>query len=188
MYFLESFKTELAQAINTTLPRPLISGSDFVLPPKADLGDLSLPCFTAAKALQTNPVMLAQKIATSFKQPTVEKVEAVGPYLNITFRTEIISNILEEIFKKGDEYGKNTSGEQKRVMLEYANGNTHKEYHVGHLRNIAFGDAVNRILRANGYTSLPVSYINDFGIHVAKTLWYFKKDATTNSQRDSRGG
>lgn len=34
------------------------------------------------------------------------------------------------------------------------NGDTHKEYHVGHLRNIAFGDAVNRIIAANGYTSV----------------------------------
>lgn len=175
MYFLENLKTELAQAINTVLPRPLISGSDFVLPPQTHLGDLSLPCFAVAKELQTNPVMIAQKIVGSFSHPMVAKAEVAGPYVNITFKLDIIGDIISEILKKNNQYGINTSGEKKRVMQEYANGNTHKEYHVGHLRNIAFGDAINRILSANGYTSLPVSYINDFGIHVAKTLWYYQK-------------
>ena len=52
------------------------------------------------------------------------------------------------------------------TLIEYSNANTHKEYHIGHLRNIAYGDAVNRLVSANGFESIPVSYINDFGIHV----------------------
>ncbi len=186
MYFLENLKIELAQAINTVLPRPLILGSDFVLPPEAYLGDLSLPCFAVAKELQTNPVMIAQKIVASFSHPMVIKAEVAGPYVNISLKVDIIGGVINEILKKNNQYGMNMSGEKKRVMQEYANGNTHKEYHVGHLRNIAFGDAINRILSANGYTSLPVSYINDFGIHVAKTLWYYQK---TNAQApiDNKG-
>jgi arginyl-tRNA synthetase len=66
-------------------------------------------------------------------------------------------------------------------MIEYSNANTHKEYHVGHLRNICFGDAVNKILSANGFKSLPVSYINDFGIHVAKTIWWTFNKENENS-------
>ena len=72
-----------------------------------------------------------------------------------------------------NEYGLNTSGKGKRAMIEYSNANTHKQCHVGHLRNICYGDAVNRMLAANGHTTIPVSYINDFGIHVAKTLWAY---------------
>jgi arginyl-tRNA synthetase len=60
-------------------------------------------------------------------------------------------------------------------MVEYSNVNTHKEYHVGHLRNVCYGDTVHRILSANGFDSIPVSYINDFGIHVAKTIWAYRE-------------
>ena len=27
-------------------------------------------------------------------------------------------------------------------MIEYSNGNLHKECHIGHLRNIAYGDSI----------------------------------------------
>lgn len=174
MSFLLNLKVELAQAANATLPRPLLTGADFVVPPQSELGDLCFPCFAAAKALQTNPVMLAQKIAEQLTHSAISKAVATGPYVNVTLQPTVTAEIIVEVLKKGEEYGTNKSGGKKRVMLEYANGNTHKEYHVGHLRNIAFGDAVNRILSANGYTSIPVSYINDFGIHVAKTLWHYQ--------------
>jgi arginyl-tRNA synthetase len=55
--------------------------------------------------------------------------------------------------------------------LEFSNGNTHKELHIGHLRNICYGDSLTKILKACGFDAVPVSYINDFGIHTAKTLW-----------------
>jgi len=59
----------------------------------------------------------------------------------------------------------------KKIVLEFSNGNTHKEFHIGHLRNICYGDSLVKILNAGGADAIPVSYINDFGIHVAKTLW-----------------
>lgn len=174
MSYFADLKVELAEAINHTLPQPLISGSDFVSPPQRELGDLSLPCFAAAKGLQTNPVALAQKVAQQLNHPLLMKAVAAGPYINLTLQPKITGKVVAEIMKEEESYGTNKSGKKQRVMLEYANGNTHKEYHVGHLRNIAFGDAVNRILSANGYNSIPVSYINDFGIHVAKTLWHYQ--------------
>ncbi|MEI6596909.1 MAG: arginine--tRNA ligase, partial [bacterium] len=73
------------------------------------------------------------------------------------------------------KYGLNNIGKNKKVMVEFSNANTHKEYHVGHLRNICYGDAVTKIIIANGYKAMTVSYINDFGIHAAKTLWAFSK-------------
>ncbi len=174
MYFLDTVKEELASQVNEILKKKIVMSSSFVTPPDPKLGDIALPCFAIAKELSQNPVMIAQKISEGLvKNKLVEKTMATGPYLNITLPSSVIGGIIKEIQKQGEKYGKNTFGKKKRVMLEYANGNTHKEYHVGHLRNIVFGDAVNRILSFNGYTSIPVSYINDFGIHVAKTLWHY---------------
>jgi arginyl-tRNA synthetase len=105
----------------------------------------------------------------------VSSVKAIGPYLNFTLNKNYLAkNVIKEIEKQEGRYGENEGGKGKKIMIEYSNANTHKEYHVGHLRNICYGDAVNRILSANGYKSIPVSYINDFGIHVAKTLWAYE--------------
>ena len=72
-------------------------------------------------------------------------------------------------------------------MIEYSNGNTHKECHIGHLRNIAYGDSIYRLLMANGYGAIPVSYLNDFGIHVAKTIWNWKKNPAYANQIEPKG-
>jgi arginyl-tRNA synthetase len=91
--------------------------------------------------------------------------------------------VIEKIQKEKDEYGNNKSGNKEKVMIEYSNVNTHKQYHVGHLRNICYGDSVNKILKANGNKAIPVSYVNDFGIHVAKTLWWLYHEDNVRAKK-----
>lgn len=146
------------------------------------MGDISLTCFDLAKEQKKNPVELASELASNLNSNQNFKkyfsdVKAIGPYLNFFIAPKYIAKIIiAEVKKEKQGYGSNDSGEGKKIMIEYSNGNTHKEYHVGHLRNISYGDAVNKLLSANGFKSIPVSYINDFGIHVAKTLWNWQRD------------
>ena len=99
-------------------------------------------------------------------------VLTVGAYLNFKLdREKLSTNILGEILKEKGDYGRKEFRENEKIMLEFSNVNTHKEYHLGHLRNISYGDSVSRILKAKGKNSISVSYVNDFGIHVAKTVW-----------------
>ncbi len=186
MYALEKIKQDIAAEISRIIKTEIIS-SDFVIPPQAVMGDLSLPLFSFAKKIARNPIELGTEIATGLKtNKWAENISLAGPYLNIRLNNAAQVLLLKDIEKLGPEYGKNKSGAKKRVMLEYANGNTHKEYHVGHLRNIAYGDAVNRILAANGWTTIPVSYVNDFGIHAAKTLWYYLQTKAV-APKDNKG-
>jgi len=168
-------RQQIVDAINRALGTDLVKESDLVFPPDSKMGDVSLPCFDLAKVLKKTPGETAQwlksKLVTEFSSIT-----AAGPYLNFTLdKAALAGELLKEIKKEKEKYGQNTSGKKQKVMIEYSNGNAHKELHVGHLRNICYGDAVNRLLSANGYQAIPVSYINDFGIHVAKTLWALGK-------------
>jgi len=172
MYALERIKHELASEIGHLL-KAEIKSADFVAPPQEDLGDLSLPCFVLAKELKKNPAEVAKEIAAKFQHKLVGACSVAGPYLNISLSHEAFNIILDNLVKFKDNFGFNKSGDGQRLMIEYANQNTHKELHIGHLRNMAYGDAVNRILAFNGYKVIPVSYINDFGIHVAKTIWAY---------------
>ncbi len=136
----------------------------FSIPPDSSLGDLSLPCFKFGK----NPVDAAKKLAKIKLPKGFDKVITKGPYLNFFYdKTEIIKSALEykEIKPKKNE----------KVMVEYSQPNTHKAFHIGHLRNVVLGDAIVRILRASGYKVIAANYIGDIGTHVAKSLWYIDK-------------
>ena len=59
----------------------------------------------------------------------------------------------------------------KRIMVEYAQPNTHKDFHVGHLRNASIGQAIANLLEFEGNDVLKATYIGDVGAHVAKAVW-----------------
>ena len=190
MNIFANIKKEIVKQVNQALDRKVaIKEADLVFPPDSKMGDISLPCFGLSKELKKSPNDIAQMLLTELSScaqelSSVESMVATGPYLNFTLdKGQLVKKIFAEIKKCPQDFGKNKVGKKKRVMIEYSNGNTHKEYHIGHLRNISYGDAVNHILAANGFDAIPVSYINDFGIHVAKTLWwlYHKENETAKN-------
>lgn len=173
----QKIKKEIADSVRKSFPGMEISETDFVFPPNQEFGDLSLPCFNLAKRAGKSPAEVAREISGGLKPGGMTaKTEAVGPYLNFFLVKEKIVNLaIRKILKEKEKYGNLKTGKGKRVMIEFSNANTHKEYHVGHLRNLCYGDAVSRLLSASGWKAIPVSYINDFGIHVAKTIWAYEK-------------
>jgi len=177
MYSLQKIKKHIRRAVNEALGNDLITEDDIVYPPNPDYGDLSLPCFMTAKETGKSPMALSGELVSLIKaDDIIEGVNSAGPYLNFIIKKRWLANsVLSEIGGQMADYGKNDFGCGKKVMVEFSNVNTHKEYHVGHLRNLCLGDAVTKILSANGFQAIPVSYVNDFGIHVAKTLWAYQE-------------
>src|SRR5690606_10456940 len=53
--------------------------------------------------------------------------------------------------------------------------NTHKEFHVGHTRNLCLGNALVKLFSHIGYDTLGVNYFGDEGTHIAKCLWFINK-------------
>lgn len=170
-------KKEIADLTKKNFPDLKISEADFVFPPNPEFGDLSLPCFNFAKETGKDPVEISVEISQKIKPAgVVKKISAAGPYLNFFLdKRKMATLVLNKILKEKKKYGESKSGQEKRIMIEFSNANTHKEYHVGHLRNLCYGDAVTRLLTVTGNKAIPVSYINDFGIHVAKTIWTYEK-------------
>jgi len=193
MNILLKIKNDLAKKVNKAAGEAVVFAADFVYPPNAEMGDLSLACFGLAKKRGENPADTARILAGKIKaDKTIAAVKAAGPYLNFVLENGLLANrTIGVIARQKKKYGFNKKAKKKRVMIEFANMNTHKEVHIGHMRNIAYGDAAARLIAANGDTAIPVSYINDFGIHVAKTLWFyknhFKKSELAEMSWDSKG-
>src|SRR6056297_2545740 len=172
---LGQIKKNIAKAINQNLGKNLVNQEAIVYPPEKNMGDLSLPCFNLAKTLKKNPAQIAEELKKQLKaEEYIAHIENTGAYLNFFLnKTFLTQQIIEAILE--NKHYPEVKDKKEKILIEYSNVNTHKEYHVGHLRNICLGEAVKRILNANNQQAVPLSYLNDFGIHTAKTIWYLQK-------------
>ena len=63
----------------------------------------------------------------------------------------------------------------ERVMVEYAQPNTHHSFHIGHHRNTILGEALARIVEFAGFDTIRASYPGDIGLGVITILWAYDK-------------
>jgi arginyl-tRNA synthetase len=120
---------------------------------------------------------LAEGIASYLGLPAgFHRIEAVRGYLNIYFSpNEYSRRVVDQVLEEGDLYGCHPS-KGERVMVEFSQPNTHKAFHVGHLRNVILGAAISNILECAGYEVVRSNYIGDIGLHVIKWLWNYQKN------------
>jgi arginyl-tRNA synthetase len=137
-------------------------------PPQETLGDFAFPCFPLARILRKNPAVIAGDLANALGgDPGIEKIEAVSGYCNFFLnRTELARRVLDTTAQ--ESFGKPGIG--RRVIVEFASPNTNKPLHLGHLRNIATGESVSRILSFCGNTVTRTSINNDRGVHICKSM------------------
>ena len=154
-------------------------------------GDIALPCFIFAKQLKRAPQQIANELAEACKafiekSEDFESVSALGPYVNFMLNKgslagELIPNVLNGSFTERRE------SKSEKVMVEYSQPNTHKEFHVGHLRCASLGDSISRIFDWSGHETIPVNYLGDEGTHVAKCLWYLTEKYDGEEPESNRG-
>ncbi len=177
MYALHQAKQEALTALKKAIGKGADVGiDDLASPPDPAMGDLAFPCFILAKKRKGNPAEIASELAAKIG-PTelIAKAEAEGPYVNFRFNDVAFTEaVLGEVAQMDKDYGRGTSGDGVKVSIEYAQPNTHKLFHVGHVRNAVLGQSIVNVLAASGYDVVPVSYIGDSGVDVSKAVWGFK--------------
>ncbi|MBI4067105.1 arginine--tRNA ligase [Candidatus Gottesmanbacteria bacterium] len=110
----------------------------------------------------------------------IDKVEVAGSgFINLWLQRSYFGTQLSQVLS--NSFGSRTtpfitenSGiiiDRKKVMIEFAHPNTHKEFHIGHLRNISIGESLVRILQTAGGELFRANYEGDVGLHVAKAIW-----------------
>jgi len=121
------------------------------------------------------------------KAREIEKIEAVGGFINFYLSKSFYIESIKEILKQGDDFGKNKIFKKQKTIIEYTDPNPFKEFHIGHLMSNTVGEAIARIFEWNGAEVKRANYQGDVGLHVAKTIWWLKKqniqpkDFTTNT-------
>ena len=152
------------------------------IPPQDDMGDYSFPCFSLAIIKRQNPAQIASELKDEIGElETFEKVEVLNAYINFYSDKAFIQNqVLNEVLKEKENYGKKQIGTGKNVTIDFSAPNIAKPFHIGHIRSTVIGDAIRNIYKALGYNTIGINYIGDYGTQfgvmiAAYKLWGDKK-------------
>ena len=162
-------------------------------PPETKLGDFAFPCFKFAKALKKAPPAVSAALAgriDEVENPWIKAAQNVGPFLNISVNTLTLADYLISSVADNSYFSRIESWNEKsdeKVMIEYSQPNTHKSFHVGHMRNVALGDSIGRLYKYCGHPTTMVNYIGDEGAHIAKCLWYIQKNNLSPAEDADKG-
>ena len=154
------------------------------IPPKLENGDFAFGCFKMSKDLKKSPPEISKVLSEKIKEPNennyVLSITAMGPYLNFKLSAEFI---LKNICLTGDIVKRS-----EKTIIEFSQPNTHKEMHVGHMRNLCLGDAIIKLHRFAGVETIATTFPGDVGTHVAKCLWYYTHYTDQKAPSEDRKG
>ncbi|OUR96991.1 arginine--tRNA ligase [Halobacteriovorax marinus] len=156
--------------------------------PNFKMGHIAFPCFPLAKTAKSAPNLIATKLSEAIEaKGLISSAKGVGPYLNFFVDTnDLATNLTKEITSK-QFFTKEIYSHRPKTMIEYSQPNTHKELHVGHMRNLCLGNSLVRIKRYSDQEVVAVTYPGDSGTHVAKCLWFLKYHNEEEIPKENQG-
>lgn len=125
----------------------------------------------SARAFRMPPRKIAEIITDNLDiaDSYFDKYEIAGPgFINFFLGTHWFSDVLHEVIAAGDDYGKTTFGQNKKVMVEFVSANPTGPMHIGNARGGAIGDGIASVLEWAGYQVSREFYVNDAGNQINK--------------------
>ncbi len=115
-----------------------------------------------------NPRELAGALAEELGQhPGIASVEIAGPgFLNIRVDAAAAGELARVVVIQGSHYGHGEALQGHRLNLEFVSANPTGPIHLGGVRWAAVGDALARLLRAQGGDVTTEYYFNDAGAQI----------------------
>jgi arginyl-tRNA synthetase len=136
------------------------------VPREARHGDYATNvALSLARTARRPPRQVAEAIAAHFpSRAEVSRVEVAGPgFLNVFLAREWCAAALRQLLLAGDAYGRRPAGTGSAFRLEFVSANPTGPLVIVNARAAAVGDALARILRAQGHRVESQYYVNDAG-------------------------
>ncbi|MBT3182142.1 MAG: arginine--tRNA ligase [Deltaproteobacteria bacterium] len=106
--------------------------------------------------------MIAERISSGKNE--IEKVSIAGPgFINFNIKKGSYLEILHEVYKRGEDFGKTNFGEGNKLQVEFVSANPTGPLHIGHGRGAVYGDVLSSVMEAAGYDVTREYYVNDAG-------------------------
>ncbi|RUS33370.1 hypothetical protein BC938DRAFT_471984 [Jimgerdemannia flammicorona] len=161
---LDAFRNLIADQIAR------LAGSDPVFvtslieaPRTPDHGDFAIA--VPRMRVKGNPAVLAKEYTEKFiPNQYILSASSIGPFMNFKISHSLLNRLLLALISSQKEaFGTNTSGAGKTVVVEYSSPNIAKPFHAGHLRSTIIGNFINNVHVANGWKTITMNYLGDWG-------------------------
>lgn len=178
---VEQTKEEIRKIVRVAFKTAVMLGEfpetelpDYIVEEPADRshGDFAVNAAMAwARVLHKAPAQIAATLLKFFnyKDTSIDHAEIAGPgFLNFYLNDRYFAGVLQEIEKKGKDYGSLSDGNGKKVMVEFVSANPTGPMHIGNARGGALGDCLAAVFEKAGYDVTREFYINDAGNQIEK--------------------
>lgn len=147
------------------------------VPPNKDMGDYAFPCFKLAKIFKKAPNMIAEDLAKEIElTEAVAKVINLGGYVNFFVnKTQLAETVINKVLSEKKDYGRSNLGKDETVIVEYSSPNIAKPFHIGHIRTTVIGNAIYKLYESQGYKTIRINHLGDYGTQFGKLIVAFKK-------------
>ena len=123
-----------------------------------------------AKKLNANPRQLARKLLDKLRvdgefDSSFVTIEIAGPgFINFKFSPKFMLEWLKQ-YKDEASYAKAASNfyKGKKISIDYSSPNTAKQMHVGHMRSMIVGEALQKLFNFCGAEIVRDNHIGDWG-------------------------
>jgi arginyl-tRNA synthetase len=164
-----SVTDQLTEGLRTALRRadlPADAGVVWEVPRQAEHGDYATnTAMVLARAARRPPRQVAELIVEHFPPvAAVERLEIAGPgFLNVFLSPAWCREALRGVLAAGPSFGRGETQRGQRVRIEFVSANPTGPLVIVNARAAAIGDALARLLRAQGAHVTAEYYVNDAG-------------------------
>lgn len=170
-YFLNKVEEAINEAIKAQKLGQMneyTKGSLVVEKPKnPDFGDLAINVSSLARSARIAPPMIANSIVEFIDKADCE-YSVIGGFINFRAGNTLLIDLVDEIFKKNENFGRPENINKEKIILEYISANPTGPFHIGHGRWAAMGSALANLLKFYGHDVYQEFYINDAGSQIQK--------------------
>jgi len=148
------------------------------IPPDSLMGDFAFPCFFLSSKLRKAPNEIALKIKNEIKNipKEISEIKVSGAYLNFFVDKKILAvNLIKKALKEKEKYGNSNEGKGKTIVIDMSSPNIAKPFGIGHLRSTIIGNSISNIAKSQGYKTVKINYLGDWGTQFGKMIAGYKK-------------
>ena len=170
-YFLENIETALESAVKAGKLGAMTEYTRGALnvekPKNADFGDYAINVSSLARSAKIAPPAIANAIV-EFVDKEDNDYSVIGGFINFKAGKTLLINLVDEIYKKGSDFGRPENITKEKILLEYVSANPTGPFHIGHGRWAAMGSVLANLLKFYGHEVYQEFYINDAGSQINK--------------------
>ena len=146
------------------------------VPPNKDMGDFAFPCFKLAKVFRKAPNMIAAELSEKIEaKGVISNVTPLGGYINFFVnKSQLAETVIKDVLTKKEKYGHSDLGKDETIVIDFSSPNIAKPFHIGHIRTTVIGNALYKIYDSQGYNTVRINHLGDYGTQFGKLIVAFK--------------